>query len=347
MLRLRPYKKCDAEYIVKWIKDEVSFRKWCADRYEAYPISAEDINKHYEQQDYSDAFYPMTAFDESGVVGHLIMRFTDEAKHNLRFGFIIVDDSKRGKGYGKEMLKLAAKYAFDILKVDRISLGVFENNPQAHNCYKAAGFCDKPNQKDFYIPIMGENWKCIEMEIYNDKGIVDACMHGMTAEDYHKCKIKAVEEAQLTECVNVIRESFLTVADEFGFTVDNAPRFTAFATDIKRLNWQLNNEHRPMFAYFDKGAIVGYYSLLLQENNECELNNVCVLPQYRHKGIGEALLEHAFNTAKEYGCAKMNIGIVEENKVLRQWYEKYGFVHIGTKKYDFFPFTCGYMELTL
>lgn len=29
MLRLRPYKKCDAKYIANWIKDEVSFRKWC------------------------------------------------------------------------------------------------------------------------------------------------------------------------------------------------------------------------------------------------------------------------------------------------------------------------------
>lgn len=43
----------------------------------------------------------------------------------------------------------------------------------------------------------------------------------------------------------------------------------------------------------------------------------------------------------------MNIGIVEENIVLRSWYEKYGFVHTGTEKFDFFPFTCGYMEKQL
>ncbi len=27
-LWLRPYKKCDAKFIVKWSKDEVAFRKW-------------------------------------------------------------------------------------------------------------------------------------------------------------------------------------------------------------------------------------------------------------------------------------------------------------------------------
>lgn len=110
MLRLRPYKNCDAQYIIKWCKDEVAFRKWCADRYENYPISVDDMNTMYGNTVDSDDFFAMTAFDESGVVGHLIMRYTDESKSILRFGFVIVDDTKRGKGYGKEMLSLALKY---------------------------------------------------------------------------------------------------------------------------------------------------------------------------------------------------------------------------------------------
>ena len=40
----------------------------------------------------------------------------------------------------------------------------------------------------------------------------------------------------------------------------------------------------------------------------------------------------------------MNIGIVEENIKLRKWYEANGAEHIGTKKFDFFPFTCVYMR---
>ena len=39
--------------------------------------------------------------------------------------------------------------------------------------------------------------------------------------------------------------------------------------------------------------------------------------------------------------------IVEENTVLRKWYERNGAVHIGTEKFDFFPFTCGYMRIAL
>ena len=165
MLRLRPYKKCDAKYIVSWIKDEISFRKWCADRYESYPINADDMNKHYSDFDELDTFFPMTAIDDSGVVGHLIMRFIDEEKKILRFGFVIVDDTKRGKGYGKELLQVAVKYSFEILKVEKITLGVFENNTPAYWCYKTAGFKDVETEEDEYYPIMGEQWKCLELEM--------------------------------------------------------------------------------------------------------------------------------------------------------------------------------------
>ena len=55
-------------------------------------------------------------------------------------------------------------------------------------------------------------------------------------------------------------------------------------------------------------------------------------------------MQHAFMIVQELNCVKVNIGIVEENIKLREWYKSFGFVHTGTKKFDFFPFTCGYME---
>lgn len=159
--------------------------------------------------------------------------------------------------------------------------------------------------------------------------------------------IKELNPDHISECVKVIRESFLTVAEEFNFTIENAPRFTAFATTEERISWHLHGEHRPMYAYYHNGLIIGYYSLALQDDQQCELNNICVLPAYRHNGIGEELLLHAFRVARELGCTKMNIGIVEENKRLRDWYETFGFVHTGTQKFEFFPFTCGYMVKNL
>ncbi|MBE5875979.1 MAG: GNAT family N-acetyltransferase [Lachnospiraceae bacterium] len=169
MLRLRPYKSCDAKSIVTWCKDEVSFRKWSADRWESYPLTEAAMNQKYMEYngdcEEEDNFFPMTAFDENGPVGHLIMRFKDEKKTILRFGFVIVDDAKRGMGYGKEMLQLALKYAFEILKVQKVTLGVFDNNMPAYYCYKAAGFKDVKLDKDIILELCGEQWKIWELEI--------------------------------------------------------------------------------------------------------------------------------------------------------------------------------------
>ena len=169
MLRLRPYKPSDAKTILKWIKDEDAFRKWSTDRYPHYPITADDMNYKYMDCNGDcaepDNFYPMTALDESGIVGHLIMRFTDPDQTVLRFGFVIVDDAKRGMGYGKRMLELALMYAFDILKVRKVTLGVLENNPSAYHCYKAVGFQDAPMDEPEYYHLMGEEVKCLELEI--------------------------------------------------------------------------------------------------------------------------------------------------------------------------------------
>lgn len=159
--------------------------------------------------------------------------------------------------------------------------------------------------------------------------------------------IQRIGKENIPECVMVIRESFLTVAEEFGFTPENAPRFTAFAVTEDRLYWQLESEHRPMYAYFKDGKIVGYYSLSLFGDGVCELNNLCTLPAYRHNKIGEKLLLDSFENAKNFGCIKIKLSIVEENKRMRKWYENHGFTHMGIEKLDFFPFTCGYMEIDL
>ena len=159
--------------------------------------------------------------------------------------------------------------------------------------------------------------------------------------------IREVRREEIPACVRVIRNSHQTVADTFGFTAENAPRYVAFATDENRLLWHMDNEHRLMFVDEEEGIIRGYYSLLLKKDNECELGNLSVLPEYRHRGTGTALLKHSVRIAREHHCKVMRLSIVEENTVLRKWYEQNGAVHIGTEKFDFFPFTCGYMMIDL
>ena len=85
----------------------------------------------------------------------------------------------------------------------------------------------------------------------------------------------------------------------------------------------------------------------MRGEKECELGSLSVLPEYRHRGLGEELVRQAIDSARGAGCTLMKLSVVEENTVLRRWYERLGAVHTGTEKFDFFPFTCGYMEIAL
>lgn len=163
MLRLRPYKSCDCEKIAEWIKDETVFLKWGGKLFGDFPIAPDVIDQKYRLNNGDcvepDNFYPWTAFDdENGVVGHFIMRYINGDNKILRFGWVVVDNSLRGNGYGKQMLSAGLKYAFEILGVDKVTIGVFENNDSAYKCYKSVGFV-KTELVD------KEPWNVIEMEI--------------------------------------------------------------------------------------------------------------------------------------------------------------------------------------
>ncbi len=132
--------------------------------------------------------------------------------------------------------------------------------------------------------------------------------------------IRQVAREDIPGCVELIRESFLTVADEFGFTPQNAPRFTAFSTNRPRLESQFEDPCREMYLCEEQGGLIGYVSLLRLKEKTCELNNLCVKPSCRHCGTGRTLLEFALRRAEELDCTSVSLGIVEENGILRTWY---------------------------
>ena len=157
-MTLRPFNINDAETILSWCKDKHAFRLWSADRYKEFPAQPDDMMEQYT----GDNMFPLTAIVGDAIVGHILLRFPSEDKSVIRFGFVIVDDSKRGKGYGKQMLRLAIDYAQRELGAQKITLGVFCDNHSALECYKSVGF--RITGTDSY-PIDEEEWKEYEMEL--------------------------------------------------------------------------------------------------------------------------------------------------------------------------------------
>ena len=156
-MTLRPFVTNDAATILSWCKDKHAFRLWSADRYEGFPAQPEEMMRQYK----GDNMYPLTAIVGEEIAGHILLRHPSEDKNVIRFGFVIVDDSKRGRGYGRQMLRLAIDYAHQQLGTRRITLGVFCDNLSAVECYKSVGF--RIVGMDSYL-IDGEEWKGYEME---------------------------------------------------------------------------------------------------------------------------------------------------------------------------------------
>lgn len=167
-LTLRSYQPSDASVIISWLKSEYLMRQWCADRYERYPVTPEDMNTYYKRNIDGQHSRALTMTDSDDIVGYITLRTPADNPAEQRLGFVIVDDSKRGCGLGKALVSMAVKYAYDVLGATKVSLGVFENNPSAIHCYEASGFHSVLRHNTESYECLGERWNCIEMEQHKE-----------------------------------------------------------------------------------------------------------------------------------------------------------------------------------
>ena len=160
--------------------------------------------------------------------------------------------------------------------------------------------------------------------------------------------VEVLEEPLLAACVPVVRAAFQTVADDLGLTEQSAPTNPAFMT-LERLR-EARGRGVRMFAALDgegaSAAPVGFVALERSRRGPgvLYLERLAVLPAHRHRGLGRALMDHAFAQARAAGAERISIGIVDEHAVLKRWYLAYGFVETGTRRFEHLPFTVCYME---
>ncbi|NBH27957.1 N-acetyltransferase [Lachnospiraceae bacterium] len=149
-MRIRPYiPSKDYEYVSKWIDNERTHAFWCANRF-PYPITQQSFHDFLEKSaiDWTDSAYVATE-NNGQAVGFFC--YSVNTADNIGFlKFIIVDKTKRGKGYGKEMLNLALQYAFQITGAKAVQLNVFKENASAKQCYEKVGFIERKTDKDVF-----------------------------------------------------------------------------------------------------------------------------------------------------------------------------------------------------
>lgn len=146
---LRPVKKEDLIYILKWVNDpevrgiigEVSsmssaqgdkyFEKICNDsNREWFMVLLKDGDRVIGECGFLRMFYPWRTTDVSLIIG---------------------EKDVWGKGYGREAIFLLLDYAFGYLNFHRVAIGVVAFNKRALKFWEKAGFKKEGVQRDGYF----------------------------------------------------------------------------------------------------------------------------------------------------------------------------------------------------
>ena len=155
--------------------------------------------------------------------------------------------------------------------------------------------------------------------------------------------IKPISRTDLYDCLGIFHQGYETVAIEFGLTEENCPDRGRASLPYQKLMTAFENG-TLMFGYYYKDKLVGFLGMKMNGYDACGIDDIIVLPEYRHRGYGKALLDFCKQKANELGASKIKLGMIDDNKRLRKWYEENGFVTVGYKKYEGAPFTVGRME---
>ena len=151
--------------------------------------------------------------------------------------------------------------------------------------------------------------------------------------------------APLGPWVALVREAFGTVAAEFGWTEETVPANAAF-TSLAKLEGMRQKGIR-MFGLELDGVPAGFMAVEDGGEGTFYVERVSVQPGRRHAGLGRQLMAHAFAVIRAAGGRKASIGVVDENAVLKRWYEAQGFRETGKKRFPHLPFTVCFLELPL
>lgn len=122
-----------------WLNDplvnqylESRFEKWSLKKTRAY---LKQIKGNPD-----NVFLAIIARDKDKHIGNIKLGPINRHHKIADVGIIIGDKSFWGKGYATESVKLIVSYAFDVLRLHKLTAGAYANNISSAKVFKKAGF---------------------------------------------------------------------------------------------------------------------------------------------------------------------------------------------------------------
>jgi GNAT superfamily N-acetyltransferase len=157
--------------------------------------------------------------------------------------------------------------------------------------------------------------------------------------------IRIITDEPLEASLEIVRKAFGTVAKEFGFTEQNAPRYTAFTT--LEMMEELRGRPTVFWGLYEGEKQIGFVAVEKEKDGRYWMKRLAVLPEYRHGGSGRALINTVIAYTRKQGEKKLYLGTVYDETELINWYLKMGFKLTQTFKVPDLPFTVAFMEKDL
>jgi ribosomal protein S18 acetylase RimI-like enzyme len=127
---------------------------------------------------------------------------------------------------------------------------------------------------------------------------------------------------------------------------ENIDAFIAANFTVKKFTSYLSDAQRDIFLAVIDGEPAGYTMLVETEPTDAdvravvtqlptaELSKFYVLPGHHGSGISAELMSATIEAARDRGVASVWLGVNNENAKANRFYEKHGFVTVGTKRFQ-------------
>lgn len=138
------------------------------------------------------------------------------------------------------------------------------------------------------------------------------------------------------EDLNALKE--ITVICFEGVSIDHniEKKFGQFADadwkvrKAKHIDEDAKANPEGIFVYDDNGKVAGYITTRINRESKIGgIPNLSVLPEYRGKGVGKALMKAAFDYFEQQGMAIAKIETLDQNAIGQNFYPGVGFVEVA------------------
>jgi len=137
---LRPFERSDAERYQRWRADaEVAALAGFPE-----PMSLAQVEQRIEQrmadQGKDSYAFLICRLDDQQPIGEAVLFELDQRNGSAELGIFIGEPEEWGKGYGTDAVTAIVNFGFGTLRMERIWLNVWTENPRAQRAYEKAGF---------------------------------------------------------------------------------------------------------------------------------------------------------------------------------------------------------------